>query len=87
MVMEYLTAKEYRLNTFMDHFAGLAGETIFLYGTGANAQAVIAQFDRYFHFAGLIDQARTNECIYGKTVVPLSQAAGSFFVIMVPVRK
>ena len=81
MVMEYLTAKEYRLNTFMDHFAGLAGETIFLYGTGANAQAVIAQFDRYFHFAGLIDQARTNECIYGKTVVPLSQAAGSVIIM------
>ncbi|MBR0213663.1 MAG: hypothetical protein IJL95_02950 [Solobacterium sp.] len=79
--MEYTTAKDYRLNTFMDHFAGLAGKKIFLYGTGINARAVIEQYDQHFHFAGLIDQARTGECLYGKTVVPLSQAAGTVIIM------
>ena len=65
----------------MDHFGALSGRTIYLYGTGANARAVIEQFDQHFHFAGLIDPARTDADIYGKNIVPLSRAAGNVIII------
>ena len=81
IIMKYTTAKEYRLKTFMDHFGGLAGRTIYLYGTGENTRAVVEQFDQHFHFAGLIDPARTEKSIYGKDIVPLSRTAGSVIII------
>ena len=45
---------DYRLEHFEENCRFLAGKKVFLYGTGANAKAVLERFDAYFCFRGVI---------------------------------
>ena len=72
---DWLTEKEYALRDFVRNQRKLIGKNVYLYGTGANAGAVIARFDSVFHFAGVIDENKAGTVFCGKPVLSIEEAA------------
>ncbi|MBR2670361.1 MAG: hypothetical protein IKE36_11270 [Solobacterium sp.] len=76
-----ITAKEYRIHCLEEKLPSHKGEKIFLYGTGANAKAVLDHFDEEYHFAGLIDPEKTGEVLFGKLVYSLEETDPEMIMI------
>ena len=75
-----MTEKEYRLAHFEENLAPYRGRKIVLYGTGANARALLERFDAAFSFDGVIAPDGVpvpgvqDAAAFGKPVLTLAQA-------------
>lgn len=69
-----MTEKQYRVQKFAEWAPALAGHRVALYGTAANATALLEAYPE-FPFLCLIDKNGPGRCLYGKVVVTLEEAA------------
>lgn len=69
-----MTEKNYRVQKFADWAPALSGHRVALYGTAANAAALLDAYPE-FPFLCLIDRQGAGRYLYGKVVVTLEEAA------------
>ncbi len=67
-----ITEKEYCLSVFEQNFQKVKGERIALYGTGANAKAILDRFPEY-RFECIVDDHSNGKYIRGKYVVSMTE--------------
>lgn len=63
-----MTEKEYRLNVFEKGIEKYIGKKIVLYGTAANAKAMVERFDKKLCFLGLMGNSNV-QYLYGKKIL------------------
>jgi FMN phosphatase YigB (HAD superfamily) len=66
--------KQYVIASFHKNFSRLAGQPIAIYGVGKNTKHIIDNFPGH-SIAGLMDEARTGETIFGKPVLSAGEVA------------
>ncbi len=65
----------YITKQFARHFAGFENKTMAIYGLGKNTPVILDSFPG-FHIAGLLDEVRTGDTVFGKKVLSLDEARG-----------
>ena len=66
---------QYRINSFEDNFNKIKGQSIALYGTAKNAEAIIKKYEKAYRFVCLISNGEQwNRMLYGKIVLDIEQA-------------
>jgi FMN phosphatase YigB (HAD superfamily) len=69
---EAFSEREYIINSFQKLFNHVGGAKMAIYGIGKNTQIVLENFDSG-SIAGIMDEARTGDVIYGKKVISITE--------------
>ncbi|MDR1532377.1 MAG: hypothetical protein LBS62_09390 [Clostridiales bacterium] len=70
---EITSEKDYIVSQWSRNFAGVSNRKLAIYGIGKNTKIILDNFDSE-NIAGLMDEARTGENIYGKPVISMDEA-------------
>ena len=71
--IKMLTEKEYILTSFKNNFSRFSDMPLVIYGISKNTKYILDNFPD-FNIAGLMDEVRTGDTVYGKPVISCEDA-------------